>query len=456
MVYVNLKSITQPVGIIRIMAVIITCMCFSLMASVKPDSSPYWGWCMFTWIFCCFFTLLILILEFTTVSTKVPFAWEDFTAAFAILSSVLCLCASIMYPTFFSCSTCYRQIGASVVSWICFALYFAEVVLTRLRPSGQNSGFLSTLPGIMKMLESFFACLIFLSLESGQYSGSPALNWCVAVYSLCFIFTIAIILVTVGNLTIYFPFSFDIVVIVYNVLAAVISSSFNMNDYNGTIMSENTTNGNYSVKTPPPVFYSEVTTVIYTTVFIVGFFGNALVIYIVARYTKMKTVTNMYILNLAMADELYIMGIPFIGTQSVLFYWPFGEFLCKVCMTADGMSQFASTFCLTLMSIDRFLAVVYPIRSAKWRKPWVAKIFSALAWIISFLMVLPVTVFSHVQEYDTCNISWPDPSGVWSAVFILYTSIMGFFGPLVVISLCYLLIIIKVIKYLNLFIVLNW
>ncbi|MEQ2200630.1 hypothetical protein XENOCAPTIV_000923 [Xenoophorus captivus] len=209
------------------------------------------------------------------------------------------------------------------------------------------------------------------------------------------------------------------------------SSSFNMNDYNGTIMSENTTNGNYSVKTPPPVFYSEVTTVIYTTVFIVGFFGNALVIYIVARYTKMKTVTNMYILNLAMADELYIMGIPFIGTQSVLFYWPFGEFLCKVCMTADGMSQFASTFCLTLMSIDRFLAVVYPIRSAKWRKPWVAKIFSALAWIISFLMVLPVTVFSHVQEYDTCNISWPDPSGVWSAVFILYTSIMGFFGPLV-------------------------
>ncbi|XP_047213643.1 myeloid-associated differentiation marker homolog [Girardinichthys multiradiatus] len=221
MVYVNLKSITEPVGIIRIMAVIITCMCFSLMASVKPDSSPYWGWCMFTWIFCCFFTLLILILEFTTVSTKVPFAWEDFTAAFAILSSVLCLCASIMYPTFFSCSTCYRQIGASVVSWICFALYFAEVVLTRLRPSGQNSGFLSTLPGIMKMLESLFACLIFLSLESGQYSGSPALNWCVAVYSLCFIFTIAIILVTVGNLTIYFPFSFDTVVIVYNVLAAV-------------------------------------------------------------------------------------------------------------------------------------------------------------------------------------------------------------------------------------------
>ncbi|XP_043957013.1 myeloid-associated differentiation marker-like [Gambusia affinis] len=224
MVYMNLKSITQPVGILRILAVVVTCMSFSLVASATPDSLSYWGWCIFTWVFCCFFTLLILILEFTTISTKVPFAWEDFTAAFAILSSVMCLCAAIMYPTFFACNTCHRQIGASVVSWVCFAVYVAEVVLTRLRPSGQDSGFLSTPPGIMKMLESFFACLIFLSLERGHYSGhqfASGLNWCIAVYSLCFIFAIAIILLTLVNITAYFPFPFDKVVIVCNVLAAV-------------------------------------------------------------------------------------------------------------------------------------------------------------------------------------------------------------------------------------------
>ncbi|KAM8844627.1 somatostatin receptor type 5-like [Spinachia spinachia] len=188
-----------------------------------------------------------------------------------------------------------------------------------------------------------------------------------------------------------------------------------------------------------------VTIVIYLLVFIVGLLGNTLVIYVVIRYTKMKTVTNLYILNLALADELYILGIPLLGINSVLTYWPYGDFLCKVYMTADAMSQFTSTFCLTVMSIDRYLAVVHPLRSAKWRKPQVAKIFNAVMWVVSFLIVLPVTIYSNVQEdLNACNITWPGSQKLQSIIFILYTSTLGFFGPLVVIILCYLLIVIKV------------
>lgn len=188
-----------------------------------------------------------------------------------------------------------------------------------------------------------------------------------------------------------------------------------------------------------------VTAVIYITVFVVGLLGNTLSIYVVARYAKMKTVTNIYILNLALADELYILGIPFLGTQSVLSYWPYGEFLCKVYMTADAMSQFTSTFCLTMMSIDRYLAVVHPMRSGKWRRPRVAKVFNVMVWVVSFLVMLPVTIYSDVQDrFNSCNMSWPEPQHVWSTAFILYTCILGFFGPLVIICLCYLLIVIKV------------
>ncbi|XP_019744215.1 somatostatin receptor type 5-like isoform X2 [Hippocampus comes] len=194
-----------------------------------------------------------------------------------------------------------------------------------------------------------------------------------------------------------------------------------------------------------PLPFRVIMGIVYSVVFIVGLLGNSLAIFVVIRYTKMKTVTDMYIFNLAVADELYILGIPFIATNSVLYYWPYGDFFCKVCMTADAMSQFMSTFCLTVMSIDRYLAVVHPIRSATWRRPQVAKIFSGMLWVVSFLVVLPVTIFSHVQEgFNTCNITWPEMQNWWSVVFILYTSILGFFGPLLVISICYLLIVIKV------------
>lgn len=195
----------------------------------------------------------------------------------------------------------------------------------------------------------------------------------------------------------------------------------------------------------PPMHFDVVTAVVYTVVFVVGLLGNTLAIYVVLYYVKIKTVTNMYILNLALADELYILGIPFLGTYSVLSYWPYWSFLCKVCLTADAISQFASTFCLMVMSIDRYLAVVHPVRSFKWRKLKVAKLFSAAVWVVSFLIVLPVAIYSGVTEdEDTCNMNWPEPQNTWSIAFILYTSILGFFGPLVVICLCYLLIVIRV------------
>ncbi|XP_051905385.1 myeloid-associated differentiation marker-like [Hippocampus zosterae] len=220
MIHVDVHSLTQPVGILRLMAAILTCVCFSLVASAGYVPSPYWAWCMFTWCFCFFFTLLILILEFTTFSAKLPFAWDDFTTAFAMLASLMCLAACVIYPTFFTCAVCYRQIGASVVSCVCCGLYVGEVTLNRLRPSGQIRGFLSTPPGMMKMLETFLACLIFTSLEESQYGHSPELQWCVAVYSLCFILAMLVILITVGQLTSLLPF-FDKMVIVYDILAAV-------------------------------------------------------------------------------------------------------------------------------------------------------------------------------------------------------------------------------------------
>ncbi|XP_029014116.1 myeloid-associated differentiation marker-like [Betta splendens] len=221
MIHVDFHSLTRPVGIMRMAAAVLTCVTFILVATVGHVPSPYWTWCMFAWCFCCFFTLLIVVLEFTAVASRLPFAWDDFTAAFAVLACLMLLATSVIYPTLFACGSCGRQIGAAVASWLCLGAYAAEVAVTRLRPGGQTSGFLSTPPGLMKMLEAFLACLVFTSLEAGHYGASPQLRWCVAVYSLCFVFAMVVILVTTGKLTLFFPFSFEPVAVACNVVSAL-------------------------------------------------------------------------------------------------------------------------------------------------------------------------------------------------------------------------------------------
>lgn len=62
---------------------------------------------------------------------------------------------------------------------------------------------------------------------------------------------------------------------------------------------------------------------IYIAVCIVGLIGNTLVIHIVLRYSQTESVTNIYILNLAIADELFMLGLPFLAVQNGLLSWPF-------------------------------------------------------------------------------------------------------------------------------------
>lgn len=94
---------------------------------------------------------------------------------------------------------------------------------------------------------------------------------------------------------------------------------------------------------------------LYTIVCIVGLVGNTLVIYVVIRFTKMQTVTNIYILNLAIADECFLVGIPFLLTTMQLNEWSFGSSACKAFMVSTSITQFTSSLFLVLMSADRYL-----------------------------------------------------------------------------------------------------
>ncbi|NXF01097.1 MYADM protein, partial [Smithornis capensis] len=217
---VNLRALTSWVGIARLFAVVLSCLTFSLVASTGIFSGSYGTWCMFTWCFCFIVTLLVLLLELLELYPMLPLSWDDFTSAFSMLAALMIFTSSVVFPAIFISSPCNnnicaRQAVATTASCLCFLAYAVEVGLTRAKP-GDISSFLSTVPGLLKVFEAYVACLIFSLL--GKYD-QPGLMWCVAVYSICFIFTLLIIILTIGRCLTYIPCSLDKILVGYNFLA---------------------------------------------------------------------------------------------------------------------------------------------------------------------------------------------------------------------------------------------
>lgn len=174
--------------------------------------------------------------------------------------------------------------------------------------------------------------------------------------------------------------------------------------------------------------------ILYLVVCIMGLAGNSLVIVAILKLDKMSSSTTVYIFNLALADGLFMVGLPFLASQNFQSYWMFGDVACKVVMVLDGINQFTSVFCLTVMSIDRYMALADPLRFARWRTPRCAKIVSAFLWLFSLLTILPMALHFSADQ-GQCVPEFV--SNTWWLGVLSYTFVMGFALPFTVMMVSY-------------------
>lgn len=111
----------------------------------------------------------------------------------------------------------------------------------------------------------------------------------------------------------------------------------------------------------------------------------------------MKTATNIYIFNLAVADALVTTTMPFQSTDYLLSSWPFGEVACKVFISIDYYNMFTSIFTLTMMSVDRYVAVCHPIKALDFRTPVKAKIINVIIWALSSAAGIPAMILGSTK-----------------------------------------------------------
>ncbi|KAK3518740.1 hypothetical protein QTP70_010397 [Hemibagrus guttatus] len=183
--------------------------------------------------------------------------------------------------------------------------------------------------------------------------------------------------------------------------------------------------------TPPAdyFFYADlyvVLPVIYSVICAVGLTGNTAVIYVILKAPKMKTVTNMFILNLAIADDLFTLVLPLNIAEHLLHYWPFGEVLCKIILSIDHYNIFSSIYFLTVMSIDRYLVVLATVRSKR------------MPYLFGGVYISP-----DDTERKSCVLSFPSPEGLWFKASRIYTLLLGFAIPVSTICILYTMMLYK-------------
>jgi hypothetical protein len=100
----------------------------------------------------------------------------------------------------------------------------------------------------------------------------------------------------------------------------------------------------------------------------IGTIGNLLVILVILLNRKLKTVTNMYLLHLAITDVIYLQSIPFSVITLIKQQWIFNFVFCKLFWTFTGINQFTSIFITIFLAFDRYLVVCQPFLSINWRK----------------------------------------------------------------------------------------
>ncbi|XP_078415244.1 relaxin-3 receptor 1 [Cetorhinus maximus] len=189
--------------------------------------------------------------------------------------------------------------------------------------------------------------------------------------------------------------------------------------------------------------------IVYTVVCALGLVSNVLVLYLMKSSEGWKKSSiNLFVTSLAVTDFQFVLTLPFWAVDTALdFSWPFGKVMCKIVSSVTVMNMYASVFFLTAMSIARYWSVASAFKPRRKFAGCSAKWMSILIWISAILASIPHAIFSTTSTFsneELCLLRFPDQHGsvqLWLGLYQIQKLLLGFLIPLVLITVCYLLLL---------------
>ncbi|XP_010732312.2 G-protein coupled receptor 183-A [Larimichthys crocea] len=180
----------------------------------------------------------------------------------------------------------------------------------------------------------------------------------------------------------------------------------------------------------------------YCIVFVVGLFGNCLALHVIRPNLKKMNSTTLYSLNLVISDILFTLSLPVrIAYYALGFHWPLGEAVCKISGLIFYINTYAGVNFMTCLSVDRFIAVVLPLRFGRFRRVSNVRYICVGVWLVVLVQTLPLLGMpmtnAEPDGYITC-MEYPNFEKVDHIATTLIGAVMlGYVFPVVTILLCY-------------------
>ncbi|KAG7224953.1 hypothetical protein INR49_014869 [Caranx melampygus] len=182
--------------------------------------------------------------------------------------------------------------------------------------------------------------------------------------------------------------------------------------------------------------------VFYILIFIIAIPGNGLALW--AFFQKDSTSpSKVFLRHLSIADISYILILP----MRIIYHlsgshWPLGHVICQLSGFLFYLNMYCSLYLMSLISLDRFLAVVLPLKSQSVRKAKYANVAVGILWGTVILSMSP-TLFSRKSAPNNstgiCNKLYLEKTSPTALV----STIVAFVIPLTTIMVCYILILLK-------------
>ena len=181
--------------------------------------------------------------------------------------------------------------------------------------------------------------------------------------------------------------------------------------------------------------------------------GNSLVIYIVSKREYMRNSTNILIANMAVADILMACIVPYVlKWLYVGFRWfptIMGTIFCKLFHSVQVLSIACSVINLVFISLDRCIVILFPMRRIFTNK--VLKACLVASWVFALALAMPLIVVSRIKVkvpddgwYYCYEYDWPTDKAKQN--YVLSFFIGTYVTPLIIITIAYILIAIKLCK----------